>query len=256
MGNKFSQLCIPTKSKRKVIKPANSSSSTTVPPPFTDLIQEIFLKYNNVAPLPLNGTPSFICQICFETKPLNDSFNVEGCTHFYCTSCTLKYIVSKLQDNVLNLVCPEPRCSGVLNPQYCKPILPNNVSVWWENAISESVVPEKVKFYCPYSDCSALLINDGHNSHRGEVIRDSKCPYCKRSICVQCKVPWHPESTCAKFQRLNGRNDDLMLDLARRKRWKQCPHCKHYVEKIHGCSKMQCRLVSFPLLLLLTTQCF
>ncbi|KAK7281346.1 hypothetical protein RIF29_09245 [Crotalaria pallida] len=243
MGNQGCKLCVTIKSKIKIRKPPKfPTNNTTTVPSFTSLFQEN-LESNNASPLPLSDIPTFICQICFESKPLNDSFKVEGCSHFYCTKCTLKYIVSKLQDNVLNLVCPEQGCSGVLNPHYCKPILPNNVSVWWENALSESVIPENVKFYCPYTDCSALVINDGH---QGVVIRDSKCPHCKRSICVQCKVPWHSDLTCKKFQRMKGKDDDLMKDLAKRRKWRRCPNCKHYVEKNEGCYHMTCRLVSFP----------
>ncbi|XP_061361269.1 E3 ubiquitin-protein ligase RSL1-like [Gastrolobium bilobum] len=236
MGNKFCKPCFPAKSKR-VRKTTNSSATL---PSITDLSLENFLEAN-ANPLPINDNiPPFICQICFESKPLNDSFNVEGCTHFYCTRCTVKYIVSKLQDNIVNLVCPESGCCGVLNPYYCKPILPNNVLEWWEKALTESMIPEKAKFYCPFNDCSALLFND---CLKGVVIRDTTCPHCKRSVCVQCKAPWHPELSCEKFQRMKDRNDDLLRDLAKRRNWRRCPNCKHYVEKDYGCNEMKCRLV-------------
>ncbi|KAF1870332.1 hypothetical protein Lal_00003538 [Lupinus albus] len=241
MGNNVCKLCNPiikliTKVRKK---PSKSSTTSTIVPSFIDLFQQNLLEFNNNDnPIAVNDTPVFICQICFESKPLRESLNIEGCNHFYCTNCTLKYIISKLQDNVLNLVCPEPRCMGVLNPHYCKTFLPNNVSVWWENALSESVIPENVKFYCPFQDCSALLINDGNE---GEVIRDSECPHCKRNICVQCKAPWHADLSCEKFQMMKGKEDDLMKDLAKRRNWKRCPKCKHYVERNGGCCDMRCR---------------
>ena len=234
MGNKVGKFCVPIRNKRKIKEPANF-------PSLTDLILENFLKAIE-APLPRNNIPSFLCQICCESKLLSHSFDVEGCIHFYCTICIAKYVVSKLQYNVLKIVCPESGCSGVLNPHYCKPILPNNVYVWWDKALSESVIPENAKFYCPFNDCSALLINN--DGHKGKAIVESNCPHCKRSICVQCKAPWHTELTCEKFQRMKDKNNDLMLDLARRRNWRRCPNCKHYVEKRDGCNDIKCRLVS------------
>ncbi|XP_019416583.1 PREDICTED: probable E3 ubiquitin-protein ligase ARI10 [Lupinus angustifolius] len=240
MGNNVCKLCIPIKLITNVRKPSKpSTSSSTIAPSFIDLFQQSLLELNNDTPIALNGSiPVFICQICFESKPQSDALNIEGCNHFYCTNCTLKYIVSKLQDNVLNLMCPEQGCIGVLNPQYCKTFLPNKVSVWWENALSESVIPENVKFYCPFNDCSALLINNGN---KGKVIRESKCSHCERNICVQCKAPWHAKLSCEKFQRMKNKEDDLMEDLAKRRNWRRCPNCKRYVERNGGCNHMRCR---------------
>ncbi|CAL0320224.1 unnamed protein product [Lupinus luteus] len=238
MGNRVCKLWIPIKLLTNVRKPSKPSTST-ITPSFLGLFQQRLLQFNDDILLDPNGPiPAFICQICFETKSLRDSLSIEGCTHFYCTNCILKYIVSKLQDNVLKLVCPEKGCNGVLNPHYLRPYLPSKVLVWWENALSESVIPESVKFYCPFNDCSALLIND---CNKGVVIRDSKCPHCERSICVQCRAPWHVEMSCEKFQKMKGKEEDMMKDLAKRKNWRRCPKCKHYVEKNGGCHNMRCR---------------
>ncbi|WJX24531.1 RBR-type E3 ubiquitin transferase [Trifolium repens] len=242
MGNNLCILhCIPIKTKKRKNKKQNlSSPSFSNPSP--NLTLDKFFETNEITiptPLPIKGVPFYDCEICYESKPLNDSFNIEGCTHFFCTKCTIKYIVSKLQENKVILNCPESGCSGVLNPQYCKPILPNNVLNWWEKALSESVVPEKNKFYCPFYNCSALLFSD--DNHYGKVIEECTCPHCKRSFCVKCKTPWHKEMSCEKFQRLKHSNDALMLDLADRKKWKECPNCRHLIEKSQGCNHMKCR---------------
>ena len=248
MGNKVCMLncgCVPIKNtkKRKTIK-QNLSTPTSFPNPSTDFTLDEYFANHEITiptPLPIKEVPFYDCEICCESKPLNDSFNIEGCTHFFCTKCTIKYIVSKLQENKLNLNCPESRCSGVLNPQYCKPILPNKVLDWWEKALSESVIPEENKFYCPFYDCSALLISE--NDHKSEVIAQCICPHCNRIICVQCKTPWHQEMSCEKFQKLKDSDDELMFDLANRRKWKKCPLCKQFIEKSEGCNHMKCRWV-------------
>ncbi|KAL9677093.1 hypothetical protein QQ045_005320 [Rhodiola kirilowii] len=71
------------------------------------------------------------------------------------------YVAAKLQDNVPQIGCPFPGCQGTLDPHYCREILPLEVIERWGNIMCESVIRESEKFYCPFKDCSALLINDG-----------------------------------------------------------------------------------------------
>uniref|UniRef100_K7MC80 RBR-type E3 ubiquitin transferase n=1 Tax=Glycine max TaxID=3847 RepID=K7MC80_SOYBN len=110
--------------------------------------------------------------------------------------------------------------------------------MWWEKALCESVIPEKDKFYCPFNDCSALLLCS--EPHKGMIVRASNCPHCKRIVCVQCRAPWHAEISCDKFQMLKNTCDDLIIDHAKRRKWRRCPNCKHYVEKKQGCDAMTC----------------
>lgn len=187
-------------------------------------------------------TPTFICEICFDAKPLNDSFRIKGCTHSYCSDCMTKYVASKLQDNVSLISCPAPNCTGVLEPHHCRSILPPHVFDRWGNALCESLILASQKFYCPYKDCSALLIRDDAD---GELIKESECPNCWRLFCAQCEVPWHSDIDCDQFQKLNrderGREGILMMNLAKTNNWKRCPKCKFYVEKSSGCMYMKCR---------------
>ncbi|OAY54059.1 probable E3 ubiquitin-protein ligase RNF217 isoform X2 [Manihot esculenta] len=181
--------------------------------------------------------PTFVCEICVESRALNDSFSLMGCAHFYCTECTVRYVSSKLDDNLTSISCPVSGCEGVLEPDYCRNILPKDVFDRWGVALCESVIDNSQKFYCPYEDCSVLLIND-----TGGHIENTVCPFCEREFCVKCKVPWHPEINCKKFQKLKKKGDDsLFVDLAKRKNWRRCPKCKYYVERSLGCFYMKCR---------------
>lgn len=105
-------------------------------------------------------------------------------------------------------------CPGVLEPEYCRVILPKEVFDRWGIALRESVIDDSKKLYCPYVDCSALLVNDS-----GEEIEKPCCPFCKRAFCVKCKVHWHSDISCTKFQKLKKKGEDVMLkDVARRKK--------------------------------------
>ncbi|XP_068342552.1 E3 ubiquitin-protein ligase dbl4-like [Pyrus communis] len=117
--------------------------------------------------------PDFLCEICVEPKSGIESFRIENCSHGYCTECMVKYVASKLQENITSIRCPVPDCIGLLEPEYCRPILPPEVFDQWGTALCEAVILGSEKFYCPYKDCSAMLIDDGK-----EVVRQSACPNC------------------------------------------------------------------------------
>ncbi|KAI6679799.1 hypothetical protein NL676_033680 [Syzygium grande] len=184
--------------------------------------------------------PSFVCEICVEPRTGGDLFRIKGCSHAYCNDCVAKYVASKLQDNVTRIGCPVSGCGGVLEAVYCRSILPPEVFDRWGNALCEALILEAERFYCPFRDCSALLIRDG-----GEVVRDSECPNCRRMFCAQCRVPWHMGVGCEEFQRLNegerGREDIMLKKLAEEKHWRRCPKCSFYVQKIDGCAFVKCR---------------
>ncbi|KAJ0089553.1 hypothetical protein Patl1_13686 [Pistacia atlantica] len=122
--------------------------------------------------------------------------------------CMSKYVASKLQENIIYIRCPLADCKGLLEPEYCHKILPQDVFDRWNKALCEDVIPGAQKFYCPFKSCSALMISDG------EVIMESECPHCYRLFCAQCKVPWHAGISCAEFKKLNkneSSSEDMML---------------------------------------------
>ncbi|KAJ6759605.1 RBR-TYPE E3 UBIQUITIN TRANSFERASE [Salix koriyanagi] len=111
-------------------------------------------------------------------------------------------------ENITKICCPVPDCKGALEPEDCRPVLPENMFDRWGNALCEALILGSQKFYCPFKDCSVLLIDDGE-----EVIRESECPNCRRMFCAQSK------------------NNN----------WRRCPKCRIFVEKIEGCRYMKCR---------------
>ncbi|KAJ4842244.1 hypothetical protein Tsubulata_046560 [Turnera subulata] len=186
-----------------------------------------------------------VCEICAETRTSNEFFSIKGCSHAYCTHCVAQYIESRLQENIIKIRCPVSDCKkGWLDPVNCREILPGEVFDRWGNALCEAAVPRSKKFYCPYKDCSAMLIKEGRR-----VSKECECPNCKRSFCVKCKVAWHSGMKCDAFQKLNeeqdenerGMEDIMLAKLAGDKRWKRCPVCRVYVEKTEGCNHMKCR---------------
>ncbi|KAF7813974.1 E3 ubiquitin-protein ligase RNF144A [Senna tora] len=183
------------------------------------------------------------CEICMDTKPIQEMFrNNNTCAHMFCTECTASHVAAKLQENISMVRCPHPECRGMLDPLLCRSIIPEEVFGRWENALCENVVLGSQKFYCPFKDCSAMMVDEGGD---GEVVTSSECPNCNRLFCAQCKVGWHAGVECGEFQRLKKgerEKEDLMLmELAKNKRWRRCPQCRFYVEKNQGCHHISCR---------------
>ena len=179
------------------------------------------------------------CGICMDAKSGEEIFRNRNCSHSFCSDCIGKYVTAKIQENISTVKCPDTKCKEVVEPQYCRSIIPKEVFDRWENAIFENSVLRSQKFYCPFKDCSAMYIRDA-----GEVVTVSECPYCNRLFCAQCKVPWHSEIGCNEFQNLKKyereREDLMVMELAKNKSWKRCPKCDFYVERIDGCAHISC----------------
>ncbi|XP_016651566.1 PREDICTED: probable E3 ubiquitin-protein ligase RNF217 [Prunus mume] len=187
----------------------------------------------------------FVCEICVEPKAAaSEWFGIKNCSHAYCIDCMVRYLASKLEENITSIRCPDPDCtSGLLDPEHCRSILPQEVFERWGVALCEAVVPASHKFYCPYKDCSAMLIID-NDGKKGMIVRQSDCPHCRKLFCAQCKVPWHVGFECAKFQKLNKverERENMLRNLAKKEQWRRCPNCRFYVERSWGCNLIQCR---------------
>jgi E3 ubiquitin-protein ligase RNF144 len=188
---------------------------------------------------------TFYCPICMEAVQTKDGFNIKPCEHIFCTNCMVNYINVKAKENATSIPCPTPDCEITsVDPTTFQHLLSKDVFDRWCLGLFESSLGMK-KFYCPFKDCSALLIHDG-----GEIITYSECPHCKRMFCARCNVPWHGDISCEEFEKLGddekGRDDLMLRDLAKDKRWQRCPKCRMFVEKIDGCKFMKCRFDLLP----------
>lgn len=180
------------------------------------------------------------CEICVERKESEQMFTIESCRHLFCNDCIGNHVAARLQYNTRSIACPVVECEGLVEFDSCSNILPKDVLERWGDVLCESLILASQQFYCPFQDCSAMLVRD-----TDEVIRESECPLCWRLFCAQCRVPWHPGIECEEFQRLNEdereREDLLLRELVKEKSWNRCPSCKYYVEKTEGCLHMTCR---------------
>lgn len=189
-----------------------------------------------------SSPPTVFCKICMEPTSIYDSFSSQGCSHVFCNECISQHIAAKVGENCKVVKCPEEGCKAVLDFDICKQFLRHDVFERWGRILCESSIDNQLIVYCPFKDCSALMLG-----FEKEGVVDAVCPHCDRVFCVRCKSPWHEGINCSEYQKL-GENErakeDIMLrNLAKNKQWGRCSRCGYYVEKTEGCSYMVCRLV-------------
>ncbi|XP_077234239.1 E3 ubiquitin-protein ligase RSL1-like [Tasmannia lanceolata] len=175
-----------------------------------------------------SNSSTSLCEICMEGKSWGEMFKNKTCSHVFCSDCVRKHVGAKIEEKISMVVCPDVKCKEVLEPEFCQSILPSEVFVRWGDALCESMIVASHRVYCPYEDCSALLVDDGE-----KVKRETECPNCHRLFCVGCKVPWHSDMDCEDFQKLD-RDDHLVVEIAKKQKWRRCPSCKFYVERTDG----------------------
>ncbi|XP_057426541.1 E3 ubiquitin-protein ligase RSL1-like, partial [Lotus japonicus] len=178
--------------------------------------------------------PPIICEICAEAREIDQMFRNQRCHHSFCSECITNQVAAKIQENITVVPCLGLNCRGVLELETCRSMLPKDLIERWDDAMCEAFLLAAEKFYCPYRDCAAMMLDENGR----EEIRESECPFCHRLFCAMCRVPWHPGVGCEEYQSLNederGREDLLVRELANQKKWRRCPRCRFYVEKREG----------------------
>ncbi|CAI9267632.1 unnamed protein product [Lactuca saligna] len=230
-----------TSSSSSSLKDSSSSSSVPSIPATSTPTNALKMKEPVVTSEASQLSESFFCEICMDTKSSSEMFsNATVCGHPYCSDCISGHVSAKIKENMTSVKCPDPKCKEVIGPEHCRAIVPKEVLERWEEALCESLILGSEKFYCPFKDCSVMLVDDG-----GESVTSSECPNCHRLFCAQCKVAWHSEMDCNEFQSLNEdeRNpeDIMLMQLAKSKEWRRCPSCNIIVEKQDGCHRISCR---------------
>lgn len=178
----------------------------------------------------MNAPP--LCLVCQED--IDQAIHLE-CGHAVaCDNCLIQWFTSELTSRKLPLGCM--MCKYPVSRDVLESILPNDLFLKYDQLEAEQLAErEWVMFYCP--NCRAVMSAD--NNENKHIV----CLDCKKHFCLQCKVEWHKKSTCEQYQqwaRENGNADALTWDLVNRLDVKQCPRCKHWIEKNEGCNHMTC----------------
>nr|XP_043626139.1 E3 ubiquitin-protein ligase RNF144A-like [Erigeron canadensis] len=187
------------------------------------------------------------CDICFEPVmfPNKQFQNSNRCIHRFCTDCVIRYIQTKLEDNVSDIKCPCTTCAHSLDPLSCRPIVSNRLFTRWCDALCESTALGFEGVYCPNNECSELIMNEFGDGN----VKRCVCPACTKPFCFQCKVPWHDGYTCEETR--DGNNVDFAVVCEKNGwNWKRCPKCGHCIEIDLYCYRVGCWILKCRFVLL------
>ncbi|CAG7935382.1 unnamed protein product [Penicillium nalgiovense] len=170
------------------------------------------------------------CASCTEEYPLSDTIRTE-CAHNYCRECILRLFENSLTHEALF----PPRC--------CR--LPIRVSTAVEDMLGIEMIKRyqerKVEVndlrrtYCSNPTCSHYI--PPQNIRHGVGI----CGVCTVRTCTDCKKQAHRGGDCSKHRHAFDEkiNDNLLEELAKKKKWKRCSKCSRIIELIDGCFSIQ-----------------
>jgi E3 ubiquitin-protein ligase RNF144 len=185
------------------------------------------------------------CSICMEpmAAPSEAHRGSQECAHAFCRACLTGHVRAKVESTAA-VRCPDASCAAALDPELCRAALPADVFERWCAALCEAMFLGERRTYCPFPDCSELMVADECDAEGS--VTQCECQVCRRLFCARCGVaPWHLGLTCDEYGRLGeddrGREDMMLLQMAAGMQWQRCPSCRFIVEKTDGCRHMTCR---------------
>lgn len=176
------------------------------------------------------------CSICRDPA---DEETYLLCGHGYCRGCITGWINSQITERKTQVLCPDVNCRQEIDDGIVEILVGREqFSLYDQSRLNLVLEKDFVMFYCPNAECKNIV------SVQDNKVRHVQCPACAKSFCFQCKVDWHSDTTCEKYQewaRENGQAEALTFQLLNRMDAKQCPKCNSWIEKNMGCDHMTCQ---------------
>ena len=186
-----------------------------------------------------NSTPSKeenkefnYCELCGEE--FNDDEYLKTkipCDHFFCSECWIEYLKEKiLTSKVEKIMCMQHKCETILSEEFVLKMIKNDdflIDKYKKFKKRIEVINNPKMKFCPSPDC---------NSYAELKNEDEKYVKCENGhqFCFNCLKPWHGKKAC------EDQIDKDFISWKKKTLVKQCPKCKIWTEKNHGCNHMTC----------------
>lgn len=169
---------------------------------------------------------SLKCASCLEYHFDKTSLDrMLACGHYYCQDCLCTFAKTSIQSGTYPVCCSERLPLRSLGTALKGRHL----------ALAKSMDKGFYRGggYCAVATCSAALL-----PHQGGS-RVGKCDECGAKSCLKCHNLDHGSKPCS-----HDADTVQILELAKQKRWMQCPRCRVMIEHNGGCGLMVCRVCS------------
>eukprot|EP01104_Vermistella_antarctica_P004757 TRINITY_DN15189_c0_g1_i1.p1 TRINITY_DN15189_c0_g1~~TRINITY_DN15189_c0_g1_i1.p1 ORF type:complete len:693 (+),score=151.26 TRINITY_DN15189_c0_g1_i1:187-2265(+) len=180
------------------------------------------------------------CPICIDEFPPVEMYTFQPCLHSYCFECLANFLATHITEgDVLNVTCPDPACTKVLEYEDFKNIVkdPEMFEKYLHFSFLSALKLDPNTRWCPRPSCNNAVVGD-------PTLKHMTCGQCHFEFCYDCKREWHPAfESCEEFmeyQKKTGDVDKKFYEWAEDKKTKVCPKCDMHTEKTDGCNHMTC----------------
>ncbi len=173
---------------------------------------------------PADNSSALQCAGCLEV-PNGDSSIRTPCNHSYCSTCLVKLFTAATTDGG---AFPASCCIEPIPLADAHIFLRAEVVACYEMMQLETDTQAADRRYCHNDACGRFIPPADFVGDRAH------CRSCSAQTCILCRAAAH-DGVCPD----DPAPDEIRaLVAARRLRWKQCPRCTKWIEKISGCCHM------------------
>ena len=177
------------------------------------------------------------CLICMEVITERELQPLDNCGHMFHDGCIGKHFEIKINESSFPVECPVDTCKREVTMFDLKTRLsPELIAKFEDFTFNHYVASHKAALItCPTPNCKYVFLFNNETSFQ--------CPLCEVNYCLRCMTEYHKGLTCDEYRASKdvGALDAMFAALVNGQHFKQCPHCKFWVEKTVGCDHMRCR---------------
>ncbi|KAK7099237.1 hypothetical protein V1264_003414 [Littorina saxatilis] len=225
--------------------------------------EALWSKSNAQRPGGETAKPREMCSVCTCLIEVGQLYRLELCAHPFCKDCLKQQVYYAVRDKAVPIVCCHEDCERPLALRDVRNMVRSqahlNMAALVQAAVTAFLSRNPNFKHCPTPDCPAVYKATERSLYDtswryGRALRTSAlggfedasvfvCPACCTSTCTACHKSAHSGRACLPA----GSQDDIASE-PELKDWvsrdqdnrKQCPRCRHMIEKIAGCNKMVC----------------
>lgn len=149
-----------------------------------------------------------------------------------------------VKGNFVGIPCMHPCCDERLDNEDIRKAVSKDLYDRFDMLMLRNMLNQDPDFrWCAHRGCGSGQIVDG----LGKGPEDCRnmfmqCLVCRRRTCAFHRCQWHDERSCADYDDDAQESDEVaLLQYFEQVDTKQCPKCRHAIEKHGGCDHMTCR---------------
>jgi len=167
------------------------------------------------------------CKICYDLIDYQESYYMDSCEDIFHDECIKNFVHTNFENGKIPIKCP--KCDSEILYSDLRNLLTDldlqkYDTLAFKNHLDKN--PDGYSF-CPTPNCPYVFFWENDFSN------DFSCPVCKKRYCLECKCEFHIGKTCKQHRKAQNKVlDEEFKNFAFGQKYKQCPNCHWWVEKI------------------------